>query len=90
MRVPKQGERSFGSEYPGDLPAGVRLADPVKCFCRDGEVEDAFPRPVFEGAGAHLDPRIGGQLAPGDRGELFAKLDAENAICSASERLRRL
>ena len=91
MSVPKQGERSFGPESSGDLPVGVRLVDPVKSFCRDGEVEGAFfPRPVFEGAGAHHDLRMGGQLAPCDRGESFAELDAEDAISPVGERLRRL
>jgi hypothetical protein len=91
MSVPKQGERFFGPESPGDLPVGVRLVDPVKSFCRDGEVEGAFLlRPVFEGAGAHHDRRIGGQLASCDRGESFAELDAEDAISPVSERLRRL
>jgi hypothetical protein len=42
MSVPKQGERSFGPESSGDLPVGVRLVDPVKSFCRDGEVEGTF------------------------------------------------
>jgi hypothetical protein len=76
MSVPKQGERSFGPESPDDLPVGVRLVDPVKSFCRDGEVEGAFlPWPVFEGAGAHHNRRIGGQLAPYDRSESFAELE---------------
>ena len=58
---------------------------------RDRKVEGPFgQRDVLEVRGEHFRPRVGHQVAPGDRRQVLAELDAQDAVAPAGEGQRGL
>src|SRR5688572_15158368 len=91
VNVPEQGERPSVSERRGSLGIGHGGVEPVEGGRRDCQIKGSFlQRGLLEGSGTHFCLRIPFQVAAGDRGHIFADLDAQDAVAAAGEGHRGL
>ena len=75
----------------GTLSVADRRVDPVKRRGRDDQLEGLLlERPLLKGGSEHPRLRVVGELAPGYRGEVFAKLHTQDAVAPAGQRNRGL